>query len=351
VKIKKQIRGFITQSVFYFVLLTSCNPIYWTGITLPTPEVTHIDNTTFRLRKIWSKTNIYAVENEFNAAITAGSGKVCFLADIKNIKFERKLFCLNGLNGDILWERQMQSTATAISFFDNGIYVAYSGGSAGVRKYDIETGKIDWSQYLHGTGIVYLYTFRDQVQLLTAPEIFYILNAVNGDIIRKKSKDLINWTLIETTEITVIKTGYELHAIDTQTGTSKWSVELNDVLNKQPLFSNDKVILRTGRTYGNASAIDLETGKEVWKTEDNIIGNPAYSPKTNRIYVLSRDGELIGIDKDNGRQISMTIFTPNPFALFGEKEVGGYELAFDETSGTLFVLLGDSRQLFAFQEQ
>ncbi len=291
------------------------------------------------------------VEDGYNPLITASSGKVCFLGDIKNVKIERKLICLNSLTGDILWERSMQNTASAISSVAKSVYVAYSGGSPGVRKYDIETGKIDWSQDFHGTGTLYLYTYENQIQLQVVPDKFIILDAANGDIIQTSSIDSNSETLIINPSITFLKTGYELYSIDTITNISKWSVTVDSILNMQPLFLNDKVILRTGRILGSASAINFETGKEVWKTKDNIIGNPVYSSKTNKVYVLSREGDLLGIDKDSGKQNIMTIFTPNPLILYGEKEVGGYELAFDETSGTLFVLLGDSRQLFAFQEQ
>jgi len=35
--------------------------------------------------------------------------------------------------------------------------------------------------------------------------------------------------------------------------------------------------------------------------------------------------------------------------LNGEKRVGGYEIAFDDSTQMIYILLGDSRQLFAFK--
>jgi outer membrane protein assembly factor BamB len=47
---------------------------------------------------------------------------------------------------------------------------------------------------------------------------------------------------------------------------------------------------KNGKKYGNASAIDLETGKEVWKTEDNITGISVYSSKRIRFSFVTRRG-------------------------------------------------------------
>lgn len=64
---------------------------------------------------------------------------------------------------------------------------------------------------------------------------------------------------------------------------------------------------------------------------------------------MTEDGYLLGIDKDNGTQIALAKFSNAPFVLDGKDQGGGYEIAFDESTQILFVLLGDSRQLFAFQ--
>jgi hypothetical protein len=60
-------------------------------------------------------------------------------------------------------------------------------------------------------------------------------------------------------------------------------------------------------------------------------------------------GKLLSIDRNSGQQIILAEFTSVPFVINGEQQVGGYEVAFDDSTQRLYVLLGDSRQLFAFQ--
>jgi hypothetical protein len=64
---------------------------------------------------------------------------------------------------------------------------------------------------------------------------------------------------------------------------------------------------------------------------------------------LTESGQLLRINCDDGEQLVILNFSPAPLIMNGDSIVGGYELALDESSNTLFVLLGDSRQLFAYK--
>jgi len=102
---------------------------------------------------------------------------------------------------------------------------------------------------------------------------------------------------------------------------------------------------------GSVYAMQRSTGKILWKTDNNVISNIVISPAKKLAYVLTRDGKLLGIDIDNGASTTLIEFSNVPFVLNGEDIVGGYELAYDQTTKSLFILLGDSRQLFAFKEK
>jgi hypothetical protein len=68
------------------------------------------------------------------------------------------------------------------------------------------------------------------------------------------------------------------------------------------------------------------------------------------VYVISRDGQLLSIDNVGGKQTILAKFSSTPFILNGDVPyIGGYEIAFDDSTQMLYVLLGDSRQLFAFK--
>jgi hypothetical protein len=65
---------------------------------------------------------------------------------------------------------------------------------------------------------------------------------------------------------------------------------------------------------------------------------------------LTREGDLLEIQEDTGNTSTITRFSDPPFKLNGEIIAGGYELAYDDSLDILYILLGDSRQLFALQK-
>jgi len=67
------------------------------------------------------------------------------------------------------------------------------------------------------------------------------------------------------------------------------------------------------------------------------------------LFALTQSGQLLKINTSNGEQSVLLSFSPQPFVLNGDSIVGGYEIGFDESNNILFILLGDSRQLFAFK--
>jgi DNA-binding beta-propeller fold protein YncE len=99
---------------------------------------------------------------------------------------------------------------------------------------------------------------------------------------------------------------------------------------------------------GSLYAIDSASGAVLWKTDGNIISNIAYSSAKSMVYALSRNGQLLAIDQNSGQQLVLAEFSSVPFILNGEQIAGGYELAFDDSTQVLYVLLGDSRQIFTF---
>jgi outer membrane protein assembly factor BamB len=155
---------------------------------------------------------------------------------------------------------------------------------------------------------------------------------------------------ISTAEDTFLPWGKGMKAINTNTGNLLWEVELDRELTLAPVFTDNIIYLRTGRGVGSAYAIERSTGKILWKTDNTIISNLALSTKKDSVYVLNQSGELWKIDGSSGESEHIIEFTNTPFLINGPEEiVGGYELAYDNTENILYILLGDSRQLFAYQ--
>jgi outer membrane protein assembly factor BamB len=256
-----------------------------------------------------------------------------------------KVNCLVSSNGAVLWQKSDQRSATALYAAADGVYVGYSGVPH-VNKYELTAGNVIWSQFLSGRGLGSIYLIEDEIQVSTDPFIFTVLDKMDGKVLRTRRGD----DIYISTSIDTIMHG--IQSVNSATGDVIWQqFDLDDYLRLNPIFMKDKILLRTGEGYGGSVyALDRATGMILWKTtEENIIGSIALSINNGQVYALTRDGYLISIDTEVGNQKIMAEFSNIPFILNGEKQVGGYEVAFDDSTQMLYVLLGDSRQLFAFQ--
>jgi outer membrane protein assembly factor BamB len=291
------------------------------------------------------------IENDFMPGMVASAGKVLMIGSMSNDKGV-SLICLDGLSGKVDWESveprlDERGSLSAISAIPGELYVGY-GGVPSIKKLNISKGNVLWSQSLSGRGLVYIFVIGNEAQISTTPEWFSKINAENGEVIEKVHGREI---YISTSKITVAPIlRNEIQAEETATGKLIWRIALDRELTMAPLFTEDHIYLRSGRAMGSSYAVESSTGKILWKTDNNVVSNIAVSPAKKLAYVLTRDGEFLGIDIDTGVITTLIEFSNGPFALNGEEIVGGYELAYDQTTRSLFVLLGDSRQLFAFKE-
>jgi outer membrane protein assembly factor BamB len=96
-------------------------------------------------------------------------------------------------------------------------------------------------------------------------------------------------------------------------------------------------------------ALDIESGERIWKTENNVISNVAATD--SKVFILTYDDELQILDIETGALIE-TIQVEPPINFFDRDinpQAEGYQVAVDETNQILYLLLGDSNQLFAFR--
>lgn len=336
-------KAFLQRFTFILCLflLPSCLPV-----TLPTPTVQHTIESSSKLSLIWTLENVYIRQDSFSPMTGAADGKFCFFGNLTNESVS-KIICLDALDGKVSWETGGSTSVTAFAVSSEGVFVG-STGIASITRFDLD-GNFIWDTSFTGNGVIRIYVVDGEVQVFNHPERLRIFNSKTGDLIRKIDGDTI---FIATDTENFIYT-YNLILIDPQTKSTKWEAEIKGVLRirMSPLFTDDAIYVREGETMGRVYAIDRVSGKILWETDDNIISNAAYSPQKEKIYLLTRSGELLEIDKDNGTTSTLVQFSGSPLILNGEMSpIGGYELSYDESTNILFVTLGDSRQLLAFQE-
>ncbi len=340
-------RGLL-QAILFGVGLGSCAPFFAGGPTsLPIRSVRLISG----LEQIWSLTNVYSELDEFSPRMIAESGGLVILGNIGD-KLSENIISLRESDGSVKWKipsrtPDEQGYPSVLLAAQDGIYVGY-GGVPSVKKYGILDGDLLWAEPLAGRGLTYMYVQDSELQILTDPFIFTVLDRTDGRIIR--SLKVPDDVLVMTPEQTFVPVGMgQLRATRTGSGDLLWMVGLDRELRLAPIFSDTTIYLRSGNLVGSVYAIQRFSGAVLWKTNDVVIGNIALGGASGPIYALTQDGKLLKIDGATGQSSTLAEFSNAPLTMSGYQSTGGYELAYDNTSGSLFVLLGDTRQLFALR--
>jgi outer membrane protein assembly factor BamB len=311
---------------------------------MPSTAVIHTLKEFSGVDPIWNIRDAYLQINMLDITLDASMGKTCFLGGLGVSDVYKDLVCLDSQSGKVLWNKETWPSAVfAVTL--GGIYVSYNI-PAKVVKYDLQSGNIVWEkpfgQFV--SGPTYLYFINDQVHVLTADDNFFVLDTY-GNVIKAISGKRI---LISTPDETFVNES-GLKVFNTKTNDILWEY-IDPRLLYAPLFTTDKIFVNGGYDSRQVYALDRKTGTFLWRSNSTIIGGLAYSPDKHLIYALSEDGNLLAINENNGQENLLARFTPIPFILDGP-QVSSYQIAYDQKTHTIIVALGDSHQIFAFQEK
>lgn len=131
-----------------------------------------------------------------------------------------------------------------------------------------------------------------------------------------------------------------------------WRARVGSQIEQQPVFRNDKIFFNNNSTpQGVVYAIDQFSGTILWITEDLAVSNVAVSDQ--RIYFLTIGGDLVGVGQNSGKkEITVKFISDGEFHNYEKYRNTNtdYQVAYDDVTKTVFLLLGDSGQLLAFEE-
>ncbi len=268
------------------------------GVIWPSPITHHSPS----MPELWSLSDIYVNVNS-QPLITALDNKLVILGS-DDISSGSNVIAFDGNTGHALW--RMAYDGISISSVSSNVIV---GGAGKVTALDGNDGKVLWNTTLQANVTKIILNDRFLYVYGAASNRYYAIDPTNGNILEK------------------LKGTYTIE--------------------QEPSLGNN-AYLRNGS--GDVLALDKANGQELWKAKANAISNLAVT--TSFVYVLDRDGSLLKINSQTGIKESITIFSPAPFMLHSNGE-GGFEypyyVAVDPHINILFVYLGDSAQLFAFQ--
>jgi outer membrane protein assembly factor BamB len=327
--------------------MVSCLPssaIYPT--VTPGPPITHVANNLVGIKPIWTLDDIFISWNSHDITLDSLMGKTCFLGDMRERESYNTFICLESQDGKLLWSKQTGIQST-IDVTQEGVFVAYSG-TGELRKFDLETGDLIARRKLGGAGSLHLTYLNNQVQFTTSSPTLWILNSDLETIDRVKEGPWI--IFLSTPEETFVNLK-GLQVVRTGTDEVLWEFVDMQRLSQTPIFTENKLFLRNGAGFsGTAYALDRANGELIWEVP-NIVGNLAYSANKHLIYALREDGNLLTIDENTGKETVIATFVPNSLLFYDGVDTCAYQLAYDEEEDYLIVYLGDSKQLFAFQEE
>ena len=328
--------------IIILMTMPSCVP-YELTTPIPTQSITHTPNVVnASLQGLWNIKGAFLLWNRLDLPLDAAFGMVCYLGDLEIRDHGERIICLDDLNGEVAWNIQ-SGTSRSLVISPDGVIVTYSS-PASVKKYNLQTGDLDWRKNLSGSGSLYLQYLNDEIQVLTEPEVFWVINPDSTVKYKVGGRHIF----VSTSDVTYIsRNGLQAY----QSGTDDLLWEFNKFKGVHaPLFADNKIFLRDGEWQGPLYTLDVQNGKLLWSA-DKIFGNVVYSPEKKRVYALRENGDLIALDPDNGAETLMVKFTSVSFQADTIYHTYVYHLAYDPSNQILMVSLGDdSNQLFAFKE-
>jgi outer membrane protein assembly factor BamB len=284
------------------------------------PETSHAPIQNNSYKTLWISSNIYS-QDGVTLGLAASNDKVYILGST-NVKENSRLNALDALKGSPAWKSDSKTLFTIFAN-DEGLYVGESGIGGKVVRYDPDTGKALWSKnFWDSGGVSHLIVYETQLNIYLSPDKHRVLRTSDGkEIFSLKSPPFFDSGVC----------GF---------------------IYQTPIYTDNTIYFRTERSLekGEICAVDISTGQLRWKSDLGVISNVVANDDV--VFVLVESGDLLALNPSTGKEIpALRIsFDNKPFIFYNTRTSSdGYFLAYDTKNHILFVLLGDSRQLFAFK--
>jgi outer membrane protein assembly factor BamB len=223
-------------------------------------------------------------------------------------------------------------------------------GAGGVAAYEIDTGKIRWTQPISGTREVRSLVANNALVSIDGggfSDWYYLINSETGEIVSRLDKlklglpsppaNFAYWY----ERITTNNLGFTPET--NMQNIVFWTGKFAQVF-QPPILTNQILLIRKGEGMfpGNVVALDGQTGESLWETKNDVISNVAVSGST--AFFLTSSAELMALTVETGKEVGTIQFSG------GEIQQGTDRGYFVAAGGDkMFVYFGDSRQLFAFR--
>ncbi len=289
---------------------------------------------------LWTVHNLYAPSNFGDPEICATNTGVA-LAGFRGSPHRAGVLLLDATSGEQVWARTGLGV-WRVACSPDAVFLAWNYS---IWRRNPTSGRAEWHRTVGVPGdIIHLHQAGGNLYVWTRPDdATMVLDAVTGDIAPLPTVNDGRALLLVQTD--AVFAGYgSLSFFDSDAGQPRWRAVLNGGIYETPFFTDSAVYVRTGETLGTVHALDRSSGEILWSTDRNIRSNLLVSSES--LYVLTNQGQLQSIDPISGQPTTLLTFQPAHLPVGGD--LGGYYLALSEEPHRLYIYLGYTGELMAF---
>lgn len=207
---------------------------------------------------------------------------------------------------------------------------------------DPRTLEVRWRKHLQFPAAIFSLSFADGLVFAETSHVsVFALEASTGEIV---GQDFPLYTYAWSSESDVIIEG-SISARRLANGTELWVTPIPGGVQAPPLFTESRIAVRGGRNSGDVYLLDRSSGTVLSRSSRPVVSNIAVGRTS--VYGLSQDATLRSWNLENGTEEELVRFGSTQIDI-DTNQAGGYFVAVDNFSRTIFVYLGDVRKLYAF---
>lgn len=292
----------------------------------------------------WVREGVYIMADRRSMQMDMGEGVLVILGSL-NIAENSFTYGLDGDTGNVAWRRQ---DAHILDVYKDMAIVSRSG-FGNIAAYEVETGELIWRKIFLSTKTASDLIVEEDlvfVHLIDNRDKFALIDANSGKVVDFKRSGVRDIYLIrQERAYSWQRFSGGFYSINTNNKEIVWSYDFEDRLFVPPVFDETRLFIRTGEISGKLFALSIESGELIWENKTEFLSNQVVC--NDLIYMISKNGKVVGIDAMNGKVKEEIIFSEKQFEDPGA--TGGFFLATNSDCTMLFVYLGDARQLYGLR--
>jgi outer membrane protein assembly factor BamB len=309
-------KRFSWEIILLMIFLSSCVPNSKPTAGWNQVEGPHTIVSDSHLKVIWEKP-IYTEDDSFGCPCVAMDGTFIVIGSEES-EGKDQMISLDSKDGKTKWSKEVGLR------FSNSRTQLFIGNGQTVISLSPVDGSENWKTFLpEARHIGKQFYFDDKLYINASGSPFFVLSPEDGRVIEKYSS------------VDGFRRDYP-------------TVPFYQNLNFQPIIIGDDSILSLGDSLYTIRRENLTSNNLVWEIVNDAISNSTII--NNTLFYISKDDKLKAIDVNTGELLYDASIQPSIefFNLEKMTQHDGYFVCSDQANKFLYVILGDSRQLFAF---